>query len=181
MSMFCTVKAVYTGFSICSVKMFYRRRPCCIKVHKGGGYANTNLHVTHTHSPMAENPHTIAGLAIGGNVVFSVLPKDILTCGQEEVKIKPPTLRSVDDSLTSWATVAYIQHLWMHSDLNEWNKYSWNMKTTWELFIHHLSSMLPCVLAFLAIVCVHRYGTYTIISVGRGIHILYWSKSANTL
>lgn len=69
------------------------------------------IYTSHTHSPMAENPHTIAGLAIGGNVVFSVLPKDILTCGQEGVKIKPPTLRSVDDSLTSWATVTYIEHL----------------------------------------------------------------------
>lgn len=57
MSMFCTVKAVYTGFSICSVKMFYRRRPCCIKVHKGGGCANTNLHVTHTLIDGREPPH----------------------------------------------------------------------------------------------------------------------------
>ena len=36
---------------------------------------------------------------IGGNVGFSVLPKDTLTCGQEEPGFEPPTHGSLDDLL----------------------------------------------------------------------------------
>ena len=51
---------------------------------------------SHIHTPM------VAGYAYqltGGNVGFSVLPKDTSTCGQEEPGFEPPTFRSLDDLL----------------------------------------------------------------------------------
>ena len=66
----CLLKALYNGPFI----------------HTLGGEA-----ASHIHTPMVATT--------GGKVGFSVLPKDTLTCRQEEPGFEPPTLGSLDDLL----------------------------------------------------------------------------------
>ena len=57
-------------------------------------YMKTNLSISIIHS----HSHT-DGATIGGNVGFSVLPKDTSTCSPAEPGIEPPTFQLGDDSL----------------------------------------------------------------------------------
>ena len=67
-------------------------------IHWGGAAANSQRQRPHSHihTPMVAS---YAYQLIGGNVGFSVLPKDTSTCGQEEPGFEPPSQGSLDHLL----------------------------------------------------------------------------------